>query len=554
MDTPAQHIYTGDGTTRVFPIPTRIKGDAYIRIEIDGVYQSDVTLWDIVNNSIIFVTAPALNSSINVQVATSEEALGQLGTTTNTDIVAGSIDNVNIVAGNITNVNTVASQDDNITDIATQVVPNIDEILLADDNAAIATTKAGIATTKADEALASAISSEDSNLEAQDWATKLGGVVNSYINGIEQADGTEYSAKKYAQDAAASAASIDPTNLLHTIGTGAGNPEGYTQTQIDAKQTGFKNHLINGGFDIWQRGTSQTTTGYGSDDRWNNANSGSTKTHSQVASTDTERALFNSPFFSRTTVTAVAGASNYVQKVQKIEDVTKLAGKTITLSFWAKADTTKNIAIELVQVFGTGGTPSSLVVGIGSQLISLTTSWQKKTITVNIPSIVGKTLGTDGVYTSSLNLYFWFDAGSNYDARTATLGQQSGTFDIAEVQLEEGSVSTPFEQRSYGLELSLCHRYYQKSISGIVTYTPAVYRSGSASAFFNFSKYCPMRVSPTLVSGDFTYSQDGSAYTSFTPTVYNTDDMDVSLGTGVNHGNDVEVVVAMKFMELDAEL
>lgn len=227
------------------------------------------------------------------------------------------------------------------------------------------------------------------------------------------------------------------------------------------KVYGFKNHIINGNFDIWQRGTSQTTDGYGSDDRWANYNGGSTKTHSRVACTNTERTLFNATAFSRTVVTSVTGVGNYTLKVQHIEDVTKLADKTVTLSFWAKADSNKNIAVEFRQRFGTGGSPSAEVTGIGSQLVSLTTTWQKKTITVTLPSIVGKTLGTDGVHTSSTVLAFWFDAGSNLNARTANLGQQSGTFDIAQVQLEEGSVATPFEQRPIGLELSLCQRYYQ---------------------------------------------------------------------------------------------
>ena len=108
-------------------------------------------------------------------------------------------------------------------------------------------------------------------------------------------------------------------------------------------------------------------------------------------------------------------------------------------------------------MFGTGGSPSSVVYGT-TQIVALTSTWQKKSITVTIPSIVGKTLGTDGEHTSFTALQFYFDQGS---ATTGSvLGNQSGTFDIAQFQLEEGSVATPFEQRPYGLELSLCQRYY----------------------------------------------------------------------------------------------
>jgi hypothetical protein len=124
-------------------------------------------------------------------------------------------------------------------------------------------------------------------------------------------------------------------------------------------------------------------------------------------------------------VVSVAGASNYASKVQAIESVRTLAGKTATLTFWAKADAPKNIAVELLQSFGSGGSPSAAVAGIGGQLIALTSAWQKFTRAISIPSIAGKTLGSN--LNDALQLGFWFDAGSTYNARTANLGQQSGT-------------------------------------------------------------------------------------------------------------------------------
>jgi hypothetical protein len=227
---------------------------------------------------------------------------------------------------------------------------------------------------------------------------------------------------------------------------------------------GRRNYLINGNFDKWSYAASQTSAGYGSDDRWSNFSNGSTKTHSQVVCGDIERTLFNAMYYSRTVVSSVSGAGNLVHKAQAIENVNLLAGKTVTLSFWAKADANKNIAVEFWQRFGTGGSPSSSIPGIGSQLVALTTTWQKKTITVTIPSIVGKTLGTDGVQTTSTGITFWFDAGSNF-TQAANLGQQSGTFDIAQVKLEDGSVATngwhPYDGE-FGGEVQACARYYEK--------------------------------------------------------------------------------------------
>ena len=226
---------------------------------------------------------------------------------------------------------------------------------------------------------------------------------------------------------------------------------------------GRRNYLINGNFDKWDYGTNQTWSGYGSDNRWHNANYGSTKTHSQVACGDTERALFNATYFSRTVVSSVAGAGNYIINLQLIENINLLAGKTVTLSFWAKADANKNIAIDFEQSFGTGGSPSTYLTGIGAQLVALTTTWQKKTITVTIPSIVGKTLGTDGVQNTYTAIFFWLDAGSNSASRSANLVQQSGTFDIAQVKIEDGSIATagwhPYDGELGG-EVEACARYY----------------------------------------------------------------------------------------------
>jgi hypothetical protein len=220
---------------------------------------------------------------------------------------------------------------------------------------------------------------------------------------------------------------------------------------------GFRNRIINGNFDIWQRGTSFTGNEYGAD-RWLHGRVGTTHTVTRQAFTLGQTEVPGEPtYFCRTVVSSVAGAGNYSALVQKIEDVRTFAGQQITISFWAKVDATKNIAINMVQNFGTGGSPSANV-GISGTKVSIGTTFQKVTVTTTVPSISGKTLGTDNNH--SLQLDIWFDAGSTYNGDTDSLGQQSGTFDIAQVQIEPGSVATPFEQRPIGTELALCQRYY----------------------------------------------------------------------------------------------
>lgn len=271
------------------------------------------------------------------------------------------------------------------------------------------------------------------------------------------------------------------------------------QNQNVSPFSGFKNYIINGNFDVWQYGTSQTTSGYSSDDRWANYNNGSTKIHSREVCTDAERALFNANYFSRTVVTSVAGAGNFVSKTQTIEDVTKLAGKTVTISFWARASSTMNIQLNIAQFYGTGGSPS-LKTHNPQTPLQITSTWQKKTITVTIPSIAGKILGTDGAHTSFTQLYFIFESGASWISGI-TIGQQSGTFDIAQVQLEEGSVATPFENRSYATELALCQRYFETGTINEGRYStgPSAIRTGQILFAV------PKRVIPTIAFTAISY-------------------------------------------------
>lgn len=262
-----------------------------------------------------------------------------------------------------------------------------------------------------------------------------------------------------------------------------------------------KNAIINGGFDIWQRGTTQTTNGYLSDDRWFNESSGSTKVAEQQVFALGQIEVPNNPkYFSRTVVTSVAGIGSNVRKTQKIESVKSFAGQKATFSFWAKADSVKNIAMEIIQEFGTGGAPSALISGIESQLIALTTAWKKYEITVDIPSILGKVLGTDG--NDNLSFRFFFEAGSNWDSRTASLGQQSGTFDIAQVQVEKGIVATDFEQRTIGEELALCYRYYYDFELSVEAYSSRALESYNTTLSY-MTKYfsCPVMrtATPTII-------------------------------------------------------
>jgi hypothetical protein len=274
---------------------------------------------------------------------------------------------------------------------------------------------------------------------------------------------------------------------------------------------GMRNAIINGNFDIWQRGTSFTGNEYGAD-RWRSSRAGSTYTATQESFTLGQTDVPNEPeYYLRIVVSSVVGADNFVQHQQRIEDVRTFAGQQVTLSFWAKADASKNIAVGFTQGFGDGGSPSDSVLEIGVTKVALTTSWQKITVTTTIPSISGKTLGTDK--NSSLRSLIWLDAGSNFDSRTDSLGQQSGTFDIAQVQLEAGPVATPFERRPIGTELALCQRYHFRIGGSQTGGIGNKYSDAAANNMFNGSVTFPsqMRAVPNLTwdSPIFTNSTEG---------------------------------------------
>jgi len=269
---------------------------------------------------------------------------------------------------------------------------------------------------------------------------------------------------------------------------------------------GMRNAIINGNFDIWQRGTSFTGSEYGAD-RWGSFRIGTTHTATRQAFTLGQSDVPGEPtYYHRTVVSSVAGVSNLSVLQQRIEDVRTFAGRQVTASFWAKADASKPIAVEFAQNFGTGGSPSpsAIVESIGVTKVTLSTSWQKVTVTASIPSISGKVIGSDS--NSQLSILIWFDAGSDYDSRTDTLGQQSGTFDIAQVQVEPGAVATAFERRPIGMELSLCQRYFQKG-----TFQAQAYNTTGDFIKAGFSFSPTMRAAPSIAFTETAQTNTSSA-------------------------------------------
>ena len=340
---------------------------------------------------------------------------------------------------------------------------------------------------------------------------------------------------------------------------------------FDGGAFAFRNKIINGNFDIWQRGTSSTRTisqqqsyladrfSSGTYIPTSNSPNG-TVTTSRETTTSTELSLFNADYYQRlqnnitslgtTPLNSSLLICSGILALQQIEKPSQVLGKTVTISFWARASQATKIVSES-QIPSTGMWTPTIC-----KTFDLTTQWQKFTHTYTMPTysqVVGAAydpslvnvnqtnptytpLGSSALpplssWTYQLDIKTYWDLGEwrrhgNAYAGTRPLGfegtQQTlaemqamnnsiitnGYYDIAQVQLEEGPVATPFEQRPIGTELALCQRYYCKSYeqniasgtASINNGTPNVICSTIDNTLFpcNVSFPATMRTQPSI--------------------------------------------------------
>jgi hypothetical protein len=284
---------------------------------------------------------------------------------------------------------------------------------------------------------------------------------------------------------------------------------------VAATPPGTGNAIINGAFDIWQRGTSFTTSVYTAD-RFAAYVSDGTVTNSRQTFTPGAAPVagYESAFHFRSAISGqtLSTAASFLS--QKIEDVRSFAGQTITISFWAKAASgTPKIGLEYVQDFGTGGSPSADVTA-NFATPTISTSWARYTATLAVPSITGKTLGT--VADSFLEFGFWFSAGSTFNTRSGSIGIQNNTIDIWGVQVEAGSTATAFKRNGLNIadELASCQRYYYRSTASTPSpygvFTNAFGANSTTQVFTATRLPVTMRVIPTSVDFSTLQLADGT--------------------------------------------
>jgi hypothetical protein len=259
--------------------------------------------------------------------------------------------------------------------------------------------------------------------------------------------------------------------------------------------SGFRNTVINGGFDVWQRGTtaaipSSVGTSYLAD-RWSAYRPAAGSTQSRVTA-----GLDGFQYALRIKRDNGNGTTSVIYVNQSFETSTmaKLANKTVTLSFYARAGANYSSASSLLSarvVAGTGTEANIIYTGVTGSTepltttSTLTTSWQRFTVTGLIPS------GTNGG-----GVYFFYTP-------TGSATTENDYFEITGVQLEVNTMATPFEQRPIGTELALCQRYYYRRSPGKAYGMMSDFGNSGGSTICYTTLQLPvtMRVVPTSIDG-----------------------------------------------------
>ncbi len=286
-----------------------------------------------------------------------------------------------------------------------------------------------------------------------------------------------------------------------------------------------KNVIINGDFNIWQRNTSFTNFADGAycADRWTYYKSG-TMVHDISRSNDVPSfaqagRLFNySLLIDCQTIDSSIGSSDFCVIQQRVEGYNwlPLAQKPVTLSFWIKATKTGKYCASL----GNGSPFDKSIVK--EFTINASDTWEYKTITFPASPASGTWDFTNGI---GIRVSICLAAGSSYQATAdawqnanyfATSNQvnacdsASNNFRLCGVQLEAGSIATPFEQRSFQHELMLCQRYYQFVYSGSSFISTVHSSAGIVSVKANFRQQ--MRTSPTIGQTGIINAQNGTGF------------------------------------------
>ena len=299
------------------------------------------------------------------------------------------------------------------------------------------------------------------------------------------------------------------TGSVTTSGTNSVAALTVNSNNISAVNSlGFRNRIINGDMRIDQRnaGASVTVTDAYITDRWEvRENTDGAVTAQQVS--DAPSGFINSLKITTTTADASLTTDQILRVTQPIEGLNisdfafgTASASAVTLSFWVKSSLTGTYA----GVYANSTSNRSYVF---TYVINSANTWEQKSV-----AITGDTTGT-WVTTNARGAVATFSLGaaSSYngtagvwtaaDVRSVSgavsvIGTLSATWQITGVQLEAGTVATPFERRDYGRELIMCQRYYEiQDVGGGDSYL--YYTAGNNVFLASYGFSAAKRAAPT---------------------------------------------------------
>jgi len=278
---------------------------------------------------------------------------------------------------------------------------------------------------------------------------------------------------------------------------------------------GQRNRIINGDMRIDQRNAGASVTpadGSYTLDRWKvNLSQASKLTTQQDAGAVTPPAGFSDYLGVTSTSAYSVGAGEQFSLLQNIEGFNfydmawgTANAQAVTLSFWVRSSLTGTFGGALNNSAYSRSYPFTFT-------ISAANTWEQKLIT-----IAGDTSGTWIGATNGVGLRITFNLGTgstfsgtagawsgsafvSATGATSVVGTNGATLYITGVQLEVGSVATPFERRDYGRELMMCQRYYYRTTYGAnsTTLVVGVVNSTTSAAQCGFTHPVTMRAAPT---------------------------------------------------------
>jgi hypothetical protein len=276
-----------------------------------------------------------------------------------------------------------------------------------------------------------------------------------------------------------------------TTGTFTGNVQ--MASANGGQLAGLRNRVINGDFRIFQRGTSITAsagTATYTLDRWKVSATGAAVTVTQASAST---AYSNLASYLITTGAASNTGTNVQQFIESANS-RDLAGQTVTLSYWIYNNTGSSFTaisgFYYPTVTDTFATVTAINATAGGTVCPNAT-WTQITVSQAIPSAA----------TTGLMIVL---GGS----QTVLAGQ---SIRYGNVQLEVGTVATPFEQRPIGMELALCQRYCQ-----INTYAMTVAKATAVAQFMPIVWNVPFRTTPSLLTYSGFVDNDTSGATGLT--------------------------------------